>query len=142
MAKFNVLIIGSGSAGLTAAIYASRANLAPLVIEGFEPGGQLTLTTDVENFPGFPEGVMGPELMELMKKQAARFGTKFELGNVTKTDFSVRPFKLWIGEKEFEADSVIVASGASARWLGIESEGFVFPSKGKEGVLYVRPGIN
>lgn len=122
MSHEKLIIIGSGPAGLTAAIYAARANLEPLVIEGFEPGGQLTLTSDVENYPGFPEGVLGPELMESFKKQAARFGAKFQLGNVDKADLQVRPFKLWVGKKEFSADTVIVASGASARWLGIDSE--------------------
>jgi thioredoxin reductase (NADPH) len=120
--KPSVVIIGSGPAGLTAAIYAARANLSPLVIEGMEPGGQLTLTSEVENFPGFPEGIMGPELMESFKKQAARFGATFEMGNVTKVDFQKRPLTLWMDAKEMKADAVIVASGASARWLGIESE--------------------
>lgn len=115
-------IIGSGPAGLTAAIYAARANLNPLVVEGFEPGGQLTLTSDVENFPGFPEGIMGPELMMRFKKQAERFGAKFLLGNVDSCDLSQRPFRLKVGAKEVLSESVIVASGASARWLGIESE--------------------
>ncbi|MBN8555140.1 MAG: thioredoxin-disulfide reductase [Deltaproteobacteria bacterium] len=122
MQKPKVVIIGSGPAGLTAAIYAARANLSPLVIEGMEPGGQLTLTSEVENFPGFPEGIMGPELMENFKKQAAKFGTTFELGNVTKVDLKKRPFTLWMDSKEIQADALIVASGASARWLGIESE--------------------
>ena len=120
--KENLIIIGSGPAGLTAAIYAARANLAPLVIEGMEPGGQLTLTSEVENFPGFPTGIMGPELMENFKKQAARFGAKFELGNVTKVDFQQKPLAVFLGDKKIEADTVIVASGASAKWLNIESE--------------------
>jgi len=118
----NVVIIGSGCAGNTAAIYTARANLEPLVIEGLEAGGQLTLTTDVENFPGFPEGIMGPELVENMKKQAQRFGAEFKPGDVTKVDLSSRPFKLWIGENEVETKALIVASGASARWLGLETE--------------------
>lgn len=118
----NLIIIGSGPAGLTAAIYAARANLKPLVIEGLEPGGQLMLTTDVENYPGFPEGILGPKLMEDFKKQAARFGAEFKLGNVDKVDFSSEPLKLWVGDKEYQAKSVVVASGASARWLGIETE--------------------
>lgn len=117
-----LIIIGSGPAGLTAAIYAARANLSPLVIEGFEPGGQLTLTTEVENFPGFPEGILGPELMERFKKQAARFGAKFLLGNVDRVELRERPFRLFVGAKELSCDSLVVASGASARWLGIESE--------------------
>ncbi len=117
-----LIIMGSGPAGLTAAIYAARARLEPLVIEGFEPGGQLTLTTEVENFPGFPEGIMGPELMERFKKQAERFGAKFLLGNIEQADLSKRPFKLKVGDKALSCDALIVASGASARWLGIESE--------------------
>lgn len=117
-----LIIMGSGPAGLTAAIYASRANLEPLVVEGFEPGGQLTLTSEVENFPGFPEGIMGPELMENFKKQAARFGARFVLGNVDKADLSVRPFRLNVGSDEYTCDALIIASGASARWLGIDSE--------------------
>ena len=118
----NVVIIGSGCAGNTAAIYAARANLAPVVYEGLEAGGQLSITTDVENYPGFPEAVMGPELVENMKKQAQRFGAKFVPGDVTKADLSERPFKLWAGDEMIEAKALIVASGASARWLGIESE--------------------
>jgi len=117
-----LIIIGSGPAGLTAAIYAARANLAPLVFEGMEPGGQLTLTTEVENFPGFPEGIMGPELMENFKKQAARFGATFVPANVDKVDFKSTPLKLTSGSDTYTADSVVVASGASAKWLGIESE--------------------
>ena len=118
----NVVIIGSGCAGNTAAIYAARANLAPVVYEGLEAGGQLSITTDVENYPGFPEAVMGPELVENMKKQAQRFGAKFVPGDVTKADLSERPFKLWAGDEMIETKALIVASGASARWLGIESE--------------------
>ena len=118
----NVVIVGSGCAGNTAAIYAARASLAPLVISGLEAGGQLSLTTEVENFPGFPEGVMGPELVENMKKQAERFGAEYRADNVTKADLSKRPFKLWIGEEEIETKTLIVASGASARWLGLPNE--------------------
>jgi thioredoxin reductase (NADPH) len=117
-----LVIMGSGPAGLTAAIYASRARLNPLVIEGFEPGGQLTLTTEVENFPGFPEGIMGPELMERFKKQAARFGAKFVLGNLESADLSKKPFQLTVAGKAMTCDALIVASGASAKWLGIEAE--------------------
>ncbi len=118
----NVIVIGSGCAGNTAAIYAARASLAPLVVEGLEAGGQLTLTTDVENFPGFPEGIMGPELVDRMKQQAVRFGAAYKQGEVTKADLSARPFKVWIGERPFETKTLIVASGASARWLGLDSE--------------------
>ncbi len=122
MSEARLVIIGSGPAGLTAAIYAARANLKPLVIEGLEPGGQLTLTSEVENFPGFPDGIMGPELMEKFKKQAERFGAKFEYGQIDKADLKSTPKKLWMGSRELLADVVIVASGASARWLGISSE--------------------
>jgi thioredoxin reductase (NADPH) len=117
-----VVIIGSGPAGYTAAIYASRATLQPLLVEGFQPGGQLTITSEVENYPGFPDGVMGPALMEEMKKQAARFGTRFVNGEATRVDLSARPFRLWVEEAEYTADAVIVATGASAKWLGIPSE--------------------
>lgn len=117
-----VIIIGSGPAGLTAAIYTSRALLEPLMIEGEEIGGQLMTTTDVENYPGFPDGIMGPELMPLMKRQAERFGTRFISKNVTKVDFSQRPFKIWVGETEYQAKSVIISTGASAKYLGLESE--------------------
>jgi thioredoxin reductase (NADPH) len=118
----NVVIIGSGCAGLTAAIYAARANLKPLVIRGVEAGGQLTLTTLVENFPGFPKGVQGPELVELMQKQAFEFGTDFMEGHVTKADLSQRPFVLEVGKERLETSTVIIASGASAKLLGLESE--------------------
>ncbi len=117
-----LVIIGSGPAGYTAALYAARANLNPLLFEGVQPGGQLTITSDVENFPGFPEGILGPELMEKMKKQAERFGTRFELGEVTRVDFSRRPFQLWQDDRAFTADAVVISTGASAKWLGIPSE--------------------
>jgi thioredoxin reductase (NADPH) len=117
-----VVIVGSGPAGYTAAIYAARATLQPLLFEGFQPGGQLTITSEVENFPGFPDGVMGPALMEEMKKQATRFGTRFVLGEVTRVDLSRRPFRLWLEQDEYTADAVIVATGATAKWLGIPSE--------------------
>jgi len=119
----NVVIIGAGAAGLTSAIYTARAGLAPLVIEGMQPGGQLTTTSEVENFPGFPEGVDGSMLMAQMRAQAERFGAKFQFGEVMKTDFSKRPFKLILtGDEELEAQSVIVATGATARYLGLPSE--------------------
>jgi thioredoxin reductase (NADPH) len=118
----NVVIIGSGCAGLTAAIYTSRANLQPLVIRGLEAGGQLTLTTLVENFPGFPKGVQGPELVELMKKQAEAFGAEFKEGNVTRVDLSRRPFTLQVDDEKIETHTLIIASGASAKLLGLESE--------------------
>lgn len=118
----NVIIIGSGCAGLTAAIYAARANLAPLVIDGYEPGGQLSLTTMVENYPGFPGGILGPELIENMRKQAQRFGAEFKSGAVSEVDLSHRPFKISAGKETYEAKTLIVAAGASARMLGIEAE--------------------
>ena len=118
----NVVILGSGCAGDTAAIYAARANLQPLVVMGHEPGGQLSLTTLVENFPGFPQGIDGPELVENMKAQAQRFGAEYVGGSVTEADLSRRPFRLQIDEQWVEARTVIVATGASARWLGLESE--------------------
>ncbi|MGH1468830.1 MAG: thioredoxin-disulfide reductase [Bdellovibrionales bacterium] len=118
----NVIIIGSGPAGLTAAIYAARANLNPLMIEGEEVGGQLMTTTEVENYPGFTDGISGPDLMDVTKKQAARFGTRFISKNVTKVDLSVKPFKVWIGEEEYQAKVLIISTGASAKYLGLESE--------------------
>ncbi len=118
-----VIILGTGAAGLTAAIYTARANLSPLVLEGLQPGGQLTTTTEVENFPGFAEGVDGTELMDRMRKQAERFGTRFEYALIEKADFSVRPFKLVTdGGATFEAHTVIVATGASAKYIGLPSE--------------------
>jgi thioredoxin reductase (NADPH) len=117
-----VTIIGSGPAGLTAALYAARANLEPLVVSGAQPGGQLTITTDVENYPGFPDGVLGPEMMELFRKQAERFGTRFEEGDVTDVDLSARPFRVTISGRTIRTATLIVASGASAKLLGIESE--------------------
>lgn len=123
MEKRKVIIIGSGPAGYTAALYASRANLEPLVIEGHEPGGQLTTTTDVDNFPGFPEGIMGPELMANMKKQTARFGTEYLSTLVTKVDLSKRPFHVVCENgKEFLADTLIISTGASAKYLGLPNE--------------------
>jgi thioredoxin reductase (NADPH) len=118
----NVVIIGSGCAGLTAAIYAARANLKPLVLEGHEPGGQLSLTTHVENFPGFPDGIMGPELIENMKRQAARFGAEFESGAVTEVDLSKRPFTITVNGEPHQTKTLIVAAGASARLLGLKGE--------------------
>lgn len=118
----NVVIIGSGCAGLTAAIYTARANLSPLIIRGLEAGGQLSLTTLVENYPGFPKGVQGPELIELMQKQAAEFGAEFMEGDVSRADLSRCPFTLEIGEKKIETQALIIASGASAKMLGLESE--------------------
>jgi thioredoxin reductase (NADPH) len=117
-----VIIIGSGPAGLTAAIYAARADLEPLMIEGLEAGGQLMLTTEVENYPGFPDGIMGPEMMELFRKQAERFGTRIVRSNITKVDFSQRPFTVWVGDAEHRADSIIVSTGATARWLDVPGE--------------------
>jgi thioredoxin reductase (NADPH) len=116
-------IIGSGPAGYSAAIYAARAGLNPILYEGMQPGGQLTITNDVENYPGYPDGIMGPQMMSDFKKQAERMGTDVRFGMVTKVDFSVRPFKIWVdNEKLFTSDSVIIATGASAKWLGIPSE--------------------
>lgn len=118
----NVIIIGSGPAGLTSAIYTARANLEPLMIEGEEAGGQLMTTNDVENFPGFPEGVTGPELMTLTRKQAERFGTRFITKNITKVDFNSRPFKVWVGDTIYQSKSVIISTGASAMYLGVKNE--------------------
>lgn len=118
----NVVILGSGCAGYTAAVYAARANLKPLLIGGGQPGGQLATTTEVENFPGFPEGIQGPELMERMRKQAERFGTRFMNAQVTKVDFSKQPFRLWAEEVEIVSKTVIIATGASAKYLGLPSE--------------------
>jgi thioredoxin reductase (NADPH) len=117
-----VIIIGSGPAGLTAAIYTARANLEPIVIGGYAPGGQLMITSDVENFPGFPEGIQGPELMQKFREQAERFGTRFMDVDVERVDFSERPFRVWADKKQYTADAVIVATGASALWLGLENE--------------------
>ena len=117
-----VIIIGSGPAGLTAAIYAARADLNPLMFEGSQAGGQLMLTTEVENYPGFPDGILGPDLMDQMRKQAARFETRIETADVSKVDFSSRPFKVWVGANEHLAESVIVSTGASARWLDVPGE--------------------
>lgn len=118
----NLIIIGSGPAGLTAAIYSSRARLEPLMIEGEEAGGQLMITTEVENYPGFEHGITGPELIAVMRKQAERFGTRFITQNVTKVDFSSRPFKVYVGQNLFETKSIIVSTGASAKLIGLPSE--------------------
>lgn len=121
--KTKVLIIGSGPAGYTAAIYASRAGLSPVLYTGAQPGGQLTITTDVENYPGYPDGIMGPEMMEDFRKQAERFGTQVRYGLVTKVDFASRPYKVTVDDqKEILAETIIISTGASAKWLGIESE--------------------
>jgi len=119
---YRVIILGSGAAGLTAAIYTARANLQPLVIEGSQPGGQLTITTDVENFPGFPKGIMGPELMEEFKKQALRFGTEAFFGEVTAVDLKQRPFKITASKEIYTCDTLIIATGATAKLLGLQSE--------------------
>ncbi|HJQ51066.1 MAG TPA: thioredoxin-disulfide reductase [Gaiellaceae bacterium] len=118
----DVIVIGGGPAGYTAALYAARANLQPLVIEGFSWGGQLMITSDVENYPGYPDGIMGPEMMGEFRRQAERFGTDFVTDDVTRVDFSERPFRVWVEDEEYQARSVIIATGASARWLGLESE--------------------
>lgn len=121
--KVDILIIGSGPAGYTAAIYAARANMKPVLYQGIQPGGQLTITTEVENFPGFPEGIQGPELMVHFEKQAARMGADIRYGLATKVDFSSKPYKVWIDdEKLMEANAVIISTGASAKWLGLPSE--------------------
>lgn len=122
MAKTKLLIIGSGPAGYTAALYASRARLEPVLVAGRENGGQLMLTTDVENYPGFPDGILGPELMELFRQQAARFGTQILDKNVTKVDFRARPFSVEAEGEKFEADAVIIATGAASKWLGLPNE--------------------
>lgn len=118
----NVVILGSGCAGHTAALYAARANLKPLVLEGHHPGGQLSLTTLVENFPGFPDGIQGPELIENMRKQASRFGAEYHMGHVVKADLSKHPFELSLGKETIQTRTLIIASGASARWLGLPNE--------------------
>ena len=118
----NVVIMGSGCAGHTAALYSARANLKPLVIEGHEPGGQLSMTTLVENFPGFPEGIQGPELIENMRKQASRFGAEYRIGHVVKADLSKQPLEISLGKETIYTRTLIIASGASARWLGLPSE--------------------
>ena len=117
-----VIIIGGGPAAYAAALYSARANLNPLVIEGFAWGGQLMITSDVENYPGYPDGVLGPEMMQDLRRQAERFGTEFLTDDVTKVDLSERPFKVWVGDDEYRAESVIVATGANARQLGLDSE--------------------
>ncbi len=122
MSQHKIVILGSGAAGLTAALYAARANLEPLVIEGSQPGGQLTITTEVENYPGFPHGVMGPEMMELFRKQAERFGTQIVYGEATKVELGKRPFHVEVGKDVYEAQALIISTGASAKLLGIDSE--------------------
>jgi thioredoxin reductase (NADPH) len=117
-----LIIIGGGPAGYTAALYSARADLKPLVIEGFQWGGQLMITSDVENYPGYPDGILGPEMMADFRQQAARFGAEFVTDDVTRVDFSEQPFRVWVGDEEHRARAVIVATGASARWLGLESE--------------------
>jgi thioredoxin reductase (NADPH) len=121
--KIHCLIIGSGPAGYTAAIYAARANMKPVLYQGIQPGGQLTITTEVENYPGYPDGVQGPEMMVHFEKQASRMGADIRFGLATKVDFSAPPFKVWIDEEKLvEADSIIIATGASAKWIGLASE--------------------
>jgi thioredoxin reductase (NADPH) len=122
MSHENLVIVGSGPAGLTAALYAARADLDPLVFEGVAAGGQLMITTDVENYPGFPDGILGPELMDQFRKQAERFGARLQQVDVTEVDFSTRPLRLAVGADEYTADAVIIATGATAKWLGIPGE--------------------
>ena len=122
MTHEKLIIIGSGPAGLTAALYSARADLKPMVFEGITAGGQLMITTDVENYPGFPDGIMGPELMDQFRKQAERFGARMRQVDVTEVDFSQRPFKVSVGADQYTADSVIVATGAEAKWLGVPGE--------------------
>src|SRR5918994_3661331 len=117
-----LIIIGGGPAGYTAALYAARANLEPLVIEGFQWGGQLMITSEVENYPGYPEGILGPQMMVEFRRQAERFGTEFVTDDVTRVDFSERPFRVWVGDEEHQARTVVVSTGASARQLGLDSE--------------------
>src|SRR5688572_11246277 len=122
LTDYQVVIIGSGPAGCTAALYLSRANIKCVVLEGMQPGGQLTITTDVENYPGFPEGILGPKLMDLMRRQAERFGAKFVFESVEKVNFIQHPFTVTTDQKTYEADAVIVAAGASAKQLGLPTE--------------------
>ena len=117
-----VIIIGGGPAGYTAALYSARANLEPLVIEGFQWGGQLMITSDVENYPGYPDGVLGPQMMQDFRRQAERFGAEFVTDDVTRVDFSSQPLRVWTGEQEHRSETVIVATGATARQLGLPSE--------------------
>src|SRR5688572_17447720 len=120
--EFKIIVIGSGPAGCTAALYLSRANMIPLVLEGFQPGGQLTITTDVENFPGFPEGILGPKLMDLMRQQAERFGAIFAFERIESVDLRQKPFTITTDTQTYECDALIIASGASAKQIGLESE--------------------
>jgi thioredoxin reductase (NADPH) len=117
-----VIVIGGGPAAYTAALYSARANLNPLVIEGFAWGGQLMITSDVENYPGYPDGVLGPEMMQDLRRQADRFGTEFITDDATKVDFSERPFRVWVGEDEYRSEAIVIATGANARQIGLESE--------------------